>query len=297
MDVYLDERKDPYASSYAVAQYLSEAYDQFGDWLLAIASYNCGRGGVQRAIARSGIERPTFWELAPYLPSETRNYVPKYIAMTYAMEMAEFYDIEVADTELSMESKVMMLDKTVDMKHIANAANVSLEQLKKYNPAYKRTVINGTVERPKRLVLPITEGLNDSLLYLALNTNTSPVTQMEQLASYTVRPGETIQDVAEQFRVSVQDLRAWNNLTSKSNIVGKTLILSQDVDPKLASNMNKVAAKKSGGSVIYYTVKKGDSLDRIASRHKGTTVAKLKSDNNLKSNLIRPGMKLKVRVL
>lgn len=298
MDSYTDERKDAYASSYAVTQYLSEAYNQFGDWLLALASYNCGRGCIQRAIARSGLEQPSFWELSSYLPQETRNYIPKYIAMTYVMEMADFYDIEAVETELNAENKVLMLDKTVDMKHIADAAQVSLEQLKQYNPAYKRNVVNGTVERPKRLVLPISEGLNDSLLYVALNTNSGPVVESAPWAStYKVRRGETIQDVANKFGVSVQNLRAWNDLTNKSSVEGKTLVLSQAVSPKLASNAHKATSQKKGSKTVYYTVKKGDSLDRIAKNHKGSTVARLKADNNLKSSLIRPGMKLKIQSL
>lgn len=298
MDSYIDERKDVYASSYAVTQYLSEAYDQFGDWLLALASYNCGRGCVQRAIAKSGMSQPSYWELSPYLPQETQNYIPKYIAMTYAMEMADFYDIVSAETDLNLESKVLMLDRTIDMRHIARAADIPLEQLKKYNPAYKRTIINGNVDHPKRLVLPISGGLNDSLLYVVLHTNSGSGEELVQFAStYTVPPGQSIQDVARKFGVSVQDLRAWNNLTSKSSIVGKTLILSKEVDSKLASGVHKATSQKREPRIIYYTVKKGDSLDRIANKHKGATVARLKADNSLKSNLIRPGMKLKVQTL
>lgn len=297
MDTYIDERKDPYASSLAMTQYLNEAYKQFGDWLLALASYNCGRGCVQRAIARSGMSQPNFWELAPYLPRETRNYIPKFIAITYVMEMASFYDIEAIETELNLESKVLMVDRTVEMKHIANAAQVSLEQLKHYNPAYKRNVVNGSPERPKRLILPLTENLNDSLLYLALNTNTSPIAESASLISttYIVQAGETLQDVAKKFDVPLQNLKAWNKLTNQTPIVGKTLILSQEVSPTLIATTNTTGStSKKAPKIVYYTVKKGDSLDRIARKHKGTTVAKLKAENNLKSNLIRPGMRLKV---
>lgn len=296
MDNHIDERKDPYASSLAMSQYLNEAYEQFGDWLLALASYNCGRGCVKRAIARSGLSQPTFWELANYLPRETRNYIPKFIAITYVMEMASFYDIEASETELNLESKVLMVDRAVEMKHIANAAQVPLEQLKSYNPAYKRNIINGSPERPKRLVLPISENLNDSLLYLAINTNTSPVIESPIAATtYTVQAGETLQDVAKKVNVSVQNLKAWNNLTNNTALAGKTLVLSQEVSPKLIATANsKNLTSKTKSKTVYYTVKKGDSLDRIARKHKNTTVAKLKAENNLRSNLIRPGMRLKI---
>lgn len=297
MDSHIDERKDPYASSMAMSQYLNEAYNQFGDWLLALASYNCGRGCVQRAIARSGLNKPNFWELAPYLPRETRNYIPKYIAITYVMEMASFYDIDASETELNLESKVLMVDRTVEMKHIATAAQVSIEQLKQYNPAYKRPIINGTPDRPKRLILPVTENLNDSLLYIALNTNTSPFPEeTPQVATtYKVQAGETLQNIAERFDVSIQNLKAWNELTNQSPIVGKTLVLSNPVNPTLIATANSQSTtSKKTSKTVYYTVKKGDSLDRIARRHAGTSVAKLRAENKLKSNLIRPGMRLKI---
>lgn len=303
MNSYVDERKDAYASSYAVTRYLSEAYDQFDDWLLALASYNCGRGCVQRAIQRSGLRNPSFWELSPYLPQETRNYIPKYIAMTYVMEMADFYDIYPADTELDLQSKMLMVNRTVDLNQVARAIDLPLDQLKKYNPAYKHNIVNGTAERPKRLLLPETSSINDSLLYVALNTQPVPIAtlvQEEALATtrpsknYRVRRNESIHTVAKKFGVSVQNLRAWNGLSAKSNITGRTLIVEQPIDAKLASNVKKAVNKKTASDIVYYTVKKGDSLDRIAQRYKGVSVAKLKADNNLKSNLIRPGMRLKI---
>src|SRR5690606_24408624 len=85
MDSYVDERKDPYAACYAASRYFMDAYNEFNDWLLALASYNCGRGCVRRAIERSGLQNPDFWQLSPYLPKETQNYIPKFIAMTYAL--------------------------------------------------------------------------------------------------------------------------------------------------------------------------------------------------------------------
>src|SRR5690606_28607426 len=93
MDSYIDERKDPVAASYAAAAYLKDAYQEFGDWLLAIASYNCGKGNILRAIQRSGLTQPDYWAISPYLPRETRRYVPAFIAMTYMLSYHEEYDI------------------------------------------------------------------------------------------------------------------------------------------------------------------------------------------------------------
>ncbi|TJZ61395.1 LysM peptidoglycan-binding domain-containing protein [Sphingobacterium olei] len=307
MDNYVDERKDLYVSSYAVTQYLKEAHDQFGDWLLALASYNCGRGCVARAIQRSGMAVPSFWELSPYLPQETQNYIPKYIAMTYVLSNADHYGLVPTETDLDLESKVLMVDKLVDLTHVASALNMPLEQVKKFNPSYKRGVVNGTTEKPKRLLLPITENTNDSLLYLALNAPSSlpsPVINDHgdySLANvgekrYKVKRGESLAVVSKKFGVSIQNLRAWNGLSIKTSISGRTLIVQKPVNSTLAKNVKTAtSSSKTAATTIVYTVKKGDSLDRIANQYKGITVSKLKADNNLKSSLIQPGMKLKIK--
>lgn len=303
MSTYLDERKDAYSSSYAVSQYLLDAYNQFGDWLLALASYNCGRGCVQRAIAKSGFAQPTFWELAPFLPQETRNYIPKYIAMTYVLSDPDFYDIKAESTELGLAHKVVFISKTIDIDNVANAIGMTSADLKKYNPAYKRNLVNGSVEKPKRLLLPLTSNTNDSLLYLALNDAKpildSKTREVERIADgkvtkYKVRGGETLASISTKFGVSVQNLKAWNSLHTRSAIAGKTLIVEQPINEQLARRTQSVAAVKKPTGMIVYTVKKGDSLDGIANAHKGLTVNKLKADNGLKTNLIKPGMKLKI---
>lgn len=303
MNSNIDERKDAYAASYAVARYLTEAYDQFDDWLLALASYNCGRGCVQRAIQRSGLSSPSFWELSPFLPQETRNYIPKYIAMTYVLSNADHYGIEAQATELQLSNRLIMVDRKVTLGNIAKAIGVSLEQLKYYNPAFKQNMILASAEKPKRLLLPLTETTNDSLLYLALH-DISPIQELrgnENLdmlsggpqKTYKVKNGETLATISRKFDVSVQNLRAWNALSSKSRIIGRTLIVEKPVDSRLAQNI-RTASVKTKSNVIVYTVKKGDSLDRIANRFSGSTVSKLKADNGLKSNMIKPGMKLKI---
>src|SRR5690606_38645835 len=119
MDGYVDERKDPYAACHAASRYLQVAYDEFNDWLLALASYNCGRGGVRRAIQRSGLQNPAFWQLAGFLPRETQDYVPKFIAMAYTLQHAEAYGISAAPTDFSWEPKPIMIEKPVDLRQIA----------------------------------------------------------------------------------------------------------------------------------------------------------------------------------
>ncbi|MBL1407984.1 LysM peptidoglycan-binding domain-containing protein [Sphingobacterium faecale] len=302
MNGNIDERKDAYAASYAVARYINEAYTQFNDWLLALASYNCGRGCVQRAIQRSGFTNPSFWELAPFLPKETQNYIPKYIAMTYVLSNADYYGIEEEATELQMASKLIMVDKKIALANVAEAVGVSLDQLKKYNPAFKQNIVVGSVEKPRRLLLPITEGTNDSLLYLALNNivpqdllKSEPETKLavQGQKKYKVKNGESLVSVSRKLGVPVQDLIAWNGLSSKSKVAGRLLIIEKPVDSHLANNV-KAAAARAKNTTVVYTVQRGDSLDRIANKFSGSSVSRLKADNGLKSDMIKPGMKLKI---
>src|SRR5690606_29776900 len=115
VDSYTDQRMDPIASSYAIAKILKEAYEEYGDWLLAIASYNGGRGAVGRAIQRSGKEKPTFWDIAPYLTQQTQNYIPKFIAMTYAMKYAEENNITAAETEFPPRTQALDISKRISL--------------------------------------------------------------------------------------------------------------------------------------------------------------------------------------
>ena len=303
MNSHFDERKDIYSATYALSKYLQESYNQFNDWLLAIASYNCGRGCVKRAIERSGLHNPSFWELSPYLPKETQNYIPKYVAMTYVMSNAASYGIEAIATELDYETKIVMVDKTVDLRHIAQAINMDISSLKHFNPAYKKNTIPGTLEKPKRLYLPVTSNVNDSLLYVALNSPSAISSKEEPEQNiadafpekYKVKRGETLVSVSRKFGVSVQNLKAWNGLRNNSAVVGRSLVVAQPVNATLAKNISKTAAKKESSRTAFYVVKKGDSLDRIAKQFNGSTVSKIKQDNNLKNSMIKPGMKLKIR--
>lgn len=299
MDHDVDERKDPYAACYAASRYFIDAYDEFNDWLLALASYNCGRGAVRRAIQRSGLENPSFWELSPYLPSETQNYIPKFIAMTYALKHADEHGIQPIETEFAWKSEVIMLDKNVSLQQVATAVNLPLETLKKFNPSYKRSIVNASPERPKRLIIPQTPERSDSLLYAALN-NTSfiePPTAASSLVhnKYKVKNGETLALVSRKFGVSVQDLKAWNGLTSRSKIVGRTLVIQKEENmssTRLAKNNSSTA---SSTRYLSYTVRKGDTLSDIATKFKGSTVSQIKSDNHLKSSNLQIGQKLKIR--
>lgn len=298
IDRDIDERRDPVAATYAASAYLRDAYDRFGDWLLAIASYNCGPGNVIQAINRSGIENPDYWQISPYLPKETRNYVPAFIAMAYVFAFHEEHGIAPIKSELEMATEEVAVSRTVSLKGIADVLDVDLASLKVLNPAYKRDAVKGSPDRPRRIVLPNVEPSHYPALYAVLNHGAEPDTpqlmnasvtadEEKPMATHRVKRGESLATIARRHGVTVQDLRAWNGLKGTTIIAGQNLLVGY----------KDTAPSGESPSYVTYKVKKGDTLSTIAKRHPGATVGKIKADNNLANNQIKAGMTLKVGTL
>ena len=231
---YVDERKDPVEATYAAAKYLKDAYQQYGDWFLAIASYNCGLGNVNKAIRRSGKENPSFWEIAPYLPRETRNYVPAFIAITQVFEN-DAHMIDAVYGGFPDEIDVIQVDKDLSLDAVASTLGLQEDDLYRLNPAYKKKIINGSKSNPGRLIVPKIEKAQYAGLY--------------------------------------------NLLQNSSRTVERPI---------------EHAADRSRPSYIAYKVKKGDTLDGITRKFKGSSISDLKAANGLKGNVIHPGMTLKI---
>lgn len=299
MDSYIDERKDPIAASYAASAYLQAAYDQFGDWLMAIAAYNCGTGNVLRAIRRSGLSDPDYWSISPYLPRETRNYVPAFIAMTYMLEYHEEHEIVPEETDMSLDTEMVWVHTSVPFRGIAEALDMEEEAIKTLNPAYKRNVVNGTPESPRRLILPAVPAVAYPALYAVLNNlavdPNAPVlvnasnSVSGRVETHRVQKGETLEKIAKQYQVTVQDLRVWNNLKRHVIVPGQQLHVA---GPQQEKSPRKVTAP----NYVTYRVKKGDTLSGIAQKHRGATVSAIRMANALTSNTIKPGMTLKISV-
>ncbi|HWK56676.1 MAG TPA: LysM peptidoglycan-binding domain-containing protein [Parapedobacter sp.] len=302
IDSYVDERKDPIAASRAAAAYLTDAYNEFGDWLLAIASYNCGKGNVLRAIQRSGLTNPDYWAISPFLPRETRNYVPAFIAITYMMEYHEEHGIVAAATSIPKQTEAIWVQKHVPLSGVAQALGVEEEVVKSLNPAYKRGVVNGTTDMPKRLILPEAPPHAYPALYVVLNTPNEMQAfyaaegKAQQdvgaiAATHRVRKGETLGKIANQYHVSVQDLKVWNGLKKNTIVPGQQLRIMA-----AGEQSNKSTSPSTKASYITYRVKSGDTLSGIAERYRKASVSTIKSDNGLRSNRIKPGMTLKIKV-
>lgn len=243
MDNYVDERRDPIQSSYAAAAYLKDAYQEFGDWLLAIASYNCGKSNVERAVEKAG-GVTDFWSIRQYLPVETRGYVPAFIAMNYVMHYFNRHNIVAQACNFSTRTDTVMVKRVVPLSNVAQALDVSLREITILNPSYRMAVVNGSPKAPRRLIIPQTAKDNYAALYNVLNGVDAPVPAATKPAAYAtvqypsvkserhipthhkVKKGETLASIADKFGCEVSDLKVWNHLKTNRAPVGAMLKVS-----------------------------------------------------------------------
>lgn len=151
----LDERRDPVKASYAAARYLRDLYKVFGDWNLVIAAYNCGPEKINKAIHRSnGVK--DYWQIYPYLPKETRGYVPAFIAANYVMTYYSQHNICPMSTRLPDKTDTVMVSRNVHLQQVAEVVGVSIDLLRSLNPMYRRDIVPGATE-PSPIRLPLTE--------------------------------------------------------------------------------------------------------------------------------------------
>ena len=151
----VDERRDPVKASYAAARYLSDLYKIFGDWNLVIAAYNCGPENINKAIHRSNGEKD-YWQIYPYLPKETRGYVPAFIAANYIMTYYSLHNICPMSTRLPAKTDTVMVNRNVHLQQVAEVVGINIDLLRSLNPMYRRDIIPGATEL-YALRLPLTE--------------------------------------------------------------------------------------------------------------------------------------------
>ncbi|EHQ28344.1 lytic transglycosylase domain-containing protein [Mucilaginibacter paludis] len=308
MDNYVDERRDPIQASYAAAAYIKDAYQDFGDWLVAIASYNCGKGAITRAIQKAGAS--DFWSIRPFLPVETRNYVPAYIAISYVMSYYGKHNIVAGQCDFSVKTDTILVNKYVALSDIAKVLNLDIREVSILNPQYKKQIINGTDAAPKRLVIPQIDKARFALLYDALNNPAVSPNQFEAVRAsfnessvravkrrerempsfHTVKRGESLASIADKFGVEVQDLKVWNKLHKTKVQPGTELRVSA---PSSSEDKYSSPKAKELKSVLTYKVKSGDTLSQIAEKFDGS-VERIKALNGLKKGTLQPGMILKI---
>lgn len=269
VNTLVDERRDPIKSSEAAAHYLSDLYDMFGDWGLAIAAYNCGEGNVQKAVLRSGNqEKADFWSVYNRLPRETRGYVPAFIAATYIMNYYCEHGIVPREATLPLESDTVVVQREVTFSQIASKCHVSVDELRAINPQYRKDIV------PADYVLRLPAGaiedfiVNEDSIY---GINPASGVLLSSTRRAVTEDVERVQ--TEETTVSSRNTRASSGRKSRST---------------------RSTRNRSRQQTRNVSVKSGDTLSSIAKKN-GTTVTKLRQLNGIKGDMIRPGQKVRVK--
>ena len=234
----VDERRDPIKSTWAAARYLKDLYNIYKDWNLVLAAYNCGPGNVNKAIRRAG-GATDYWEIYPFLPKETRGYVPGFIAANYVMHYYCEHGICPMETQLPEISDTIHIHKDLNLNQVASVCNIDIEQLRSLNPQYKKDIVPGN-SKPYILRLPNNTAnqfieLQDSIYaykanqYLtkrktvAVNENSTGKGNVGNATYHKIRQGDNLGKIAAKYGTTVNQLRKLNNLKGNNITAGKTL--------------------------------------------------------------------------
>ena len=223
----VDERCDVIKSTQVACKFLSYLYKVYGDWTLAIAAYNCGPGTVNKAIAMAGSKCRTYWDIYDYLPTETRGYVPKFIAAVYAFNYYESHGITASEPPICIATDTVTIKRIMHFGQVASTLNIPIETLRDLNPQYKLDIVPASTKRyplrlPMRYVSEFVE--NEKAIYskdsLYLKEYLNPANLDKKRAegpigyTYTVVEGDNLSIIAKRNRTTVADIKKWNRLTS-----------------------------------------------------------------------------------
>ena len=230
----LDDRYDVYRATDAAARHFKDLYDIYKDWSLAISAYNCGTGNINKAIARSGSK--DFWVMYPYLPKETRGYLPAFIAINYVMAFYKEHGICPAAASISPATDTICVSHNLHFGQIEEMSGASREEIRAYNPQYTGEIVPGAYRTcvltlPTRYILPLVQA-GDSLYthnqdkYFPKSKAAAVDNAMMNRPTYIthkIKNGESLSTIAAKYHTSVKKIKSWNNLTSDRIRAGKTL--------------------------------------------------------------------------
>lgn len=304
---YVDERSDMEKSTKAACEYLSRLYKTFGDWDLALASYNSGPGNVTKAIRRSG-GKQNYWNIRPFLPRETAGYVPIFQATMYVFEYAKEHNFRPDVPEIKyFETDTLRVKKKIALDHVSELFDIKIEDLQFLNPAYKLDIIpvvkgEGYLLRlPKQYIGNFVTHEEEIYAYAEkdFNKREKPLPDLVKVSGrirYRVRSGDYLGRIARKYGVKVSQIKRWNGLKSNNLSIGQRLTIYPKHPPKITSKKKSTAKKVTTKSVTAgnYKVKTGDTLYSIAKNYPGVSADNIKTHNGLKNNSLKPGMVLKI---
>ena len=241
-DAYIDERFDPEKSTEAACRYLRQLYTIFGDWEMALASYNAGPGNVKRAMRRSGGN--TFWSVYDALPKQTRGYVPQFVAILYMMHYGQDHGIVPQNTQFPTVSDTIQVNGYLNLATFATLSGVTMEEIQKLNPQIINTVLPDytrnfilkvpaqkfAIMRPNRLaILDSASKRATSGVMLASLDDEGDGNYVSKRLTHTVRRGETLSAIANRYGVSISEVKRWNRMRSTKLLRGQRLTIIRQV--------------------------------------------------------------------
>lgn len=293
---YVDDRFDPMKSTIAACEHLSDLFDIYNDWSLALAAYNSGAGNVNRAIRRAGGVK-NYWAIWPFLPRETRGYVPAFIAVNYIMNYAAEHNLYPLDPGILYGGiDTVRIKDVLSFDQISEFLKIPMDDIEFLNPQFKLGIIPATKEKNYILRIPkeyTADYLNneDSLFNFKTKKGIERDKLLAQIEKakdrniHIVRSGENLGSIAMKYRVYVNQLKRWNNLKGTTIYPGQKLILYGQ-----AVASNKKLQKRSGQKSTHI-VRSGENLGSIAQKYK-CSVTDLREWNSLRKSTIYPKQKL-----
>jgi membrane-bound lytic murein transglycosylase D len=311
---YVDERMDPEKATDAACRYLKKLYGIYGDWNLALAAYNAGPGNVNKAIRRSG-NKKTYWEVRPYLPQETRGYVPNFIAAAYLMTYHKEHNIFPEKFNIhNIETDTLCFKSSIHMGTISKVVDWSLEEIRALNPIYKSTYIP-KADPPYCLTGPfdkisLVAGIEDSLMALEHSIYGTEEVQVKQVLVkdsisgdtikktlniyyHKVQTGDVLKSVASYYGVSSDQIMNWNGLKTSNIYIGQHLRI--ETEKKITAPKPKPKPVVNTATRKYYTVRSGDTFGHIAEKHKISQSRLKRLNPRVNINRISIGQKLRIR--
>jgi len=310
-----DDRFDPYLATDAACRHMVDLYAMFGDWNLVMAAYNSGAGNVKKAIRRAGGVYD-YWAIWPFLPKETRGYVPAFIAVNYVMSYASEHNLYPLDPGILYGGiDTIWICQPLAFDQISEFLNISKEELEFLNPIFKSNIIPAYNGKSYSLRLPKDQALkfaeNEQSIY---NYKSKSGLEKERLVVeikkatdrqyHTVRSGESLGLIARKYNVSVKQLQQWNNMRGTMIHPGQQLVVipasgyayvpsSTPKSTSASASKQESASSPTKSTAEFHYVRSGENLALIAKKY-GCSVENIKKWNNLRDNTIYPKQKLKV---
>lgn len=300
-DDFTDDRMDPVKSTQAAIGYLKELHNMFGDWMTALAAYNCGEGRVARVIRTQNVNYlDNFWDLYSRLPNETARYVPRFLATLHIINNLEKYGLDKVQLDAAWQYDTVTTSKQVSLQDLAKALKVSSAELAELNPQLRHQILP---PEPFNLRVPsgIKTNFDNAIASInvtqlptnlaATNSGNKSTGSSSGYVYHTIKSGETLSVIANKYKTTTAAIMNLNGMKKTTIVAGQKIKVPTGAVNYTASSSNKSTGGTKTVTSATYTVKAGDSLGAIAQKF-GVTVKALQQANNIKGSAIKVGQKI-----